>query len=235
MPLEFYLTPNQLSQDSDDYMAISINPESYSIEDIYDHMTREGSTVTRAEALAGFEEVVQAILNVVMRGNSVVTPLVNISPGISGVFEDEDDSFDPERHQVRINVSPGKRLRDTATEIPTEKVEPRQRLPELQHYYDNTTETQDGEITPSGGARIRGSLLKFDEEDADQGIFFVNVDDGTETRVESGMLRNKPGELIFSNPQLDAGTYRLEVRSLLDGTTELRTGNLTEQLTVEGS
>lgn len=233
MPLEYYLKENHITSDDDDYMAISINPESYSIEDVYDYMTREGSTVTRAEALAGFEEVTRAILNLVQQGHSVVTPLVNIRPGISGVFEDEEDTFDPDRHEVRIHVTPGLRLRETTEEIPTEKVEPRERLPKLTHYYDKSTETQDAQITPGGGARIVGSLLKFDEEDPDQGIFFVNTSDGAETRVEDTILRNKPSELIFINPELDPGTYRVEVRAILHNTSDIRYGMLREELTVE--
>jgi hypothetical protein len=88
--LQYYLVANHITPDPDDYMAVSINPESYSLEDIFDHMTREGSTITKAEALAGFEEVTQGILNLVEQGHSVNTPLVNISLGINGVFNGDD-------------------------------------------------------------------------------------------------------------------------------------------------
>lgn len=233
MSLQYYLTPNKMTSE-DDYMAVSQSPESYSIEDVFDYMTREGSTVTKAEALAGFEEVTKGIINLVEEGNSVVTPLVNISPGISGVFDGEDDRYDPERHEININISPGLRLRDTALNIDTEKVAPRERVPELAHYHDNSTGEQDQTITPNSGARITGALLKFDEEDDNQGVFFVNVDDGSETRVDKKMLHNMPSKLIFNNPDLPAGTYRLEVRSIIDGTTEVRTGTLTDELTVSG-
>lgn len=234
MALQYYLIPNHMTPDPDDHMAVSINPVSYTIEDVYDHMTREGSTITTAEALAAFEEVMQGIINLVQQGHSVVTPLANISPSISGVFKSDEDTFDPSRHKVGINVTPGLRLRDTASEIPTEKVASREREPAPIHYYDNASETQDEIVTPDGGARITGSLLKFDETDANQGIFFVNTADGTETRVESSMLRNKPGELIFINPNLPAGNYRLEVRSLLEGTTQVRSGALSDELSVAG-
>ncbi|MDR8392863.1 DUF4469 domain-containing protein [Aliifodinibius sp. S!AR15-10] len=233
MPLKYYVTPNPMNS-SDDFMAVSKRPESYSLEDVFEHMTREGSTITKAEALAGFEEVSRGIINLLKQGNSVVTPLVNLSPSITGVFEGEDDRFDPDRHQVKINVTPGKRLRETAPTIPTQKIMPRERSPEPAHYYDYNSETQDQVITPQGAARITGSLLKFDEQDQDQGVFFVNTSDGTETRVNIKMIKNKPGELIISNPRLEAGHYRLEVRSLLDGTKDIRKGALPDELTVPG-
>lgn len=46
------------------------------------------------------------------------------------------------------------------------------------------------------------------------------------------MLRNKPGELIFLNPDLPTGTYRLEVRTIPKNSTEVRTGTLADELTV---
>lgn len=84
-----------MTPDSDDYMAVSSNPQSYTIDDVYDNMTREGSTITKAEALAVFEEIVQSIINLVRQGYAVNTPLVNISSGISGVFDSDDDNFIP--------------------------------------------------------------------------------------------------------------------------------------------
>lgn len=235
MALEFYLIPNHMTPDPDDYMAVSSNPQTYSIEDVYDHMTREGSTITKAEALAVFEEITQGIINIVEEGNAVVTPLIQVRSNISGVFDGEEDTFDPARHHVRVNVSAGNRLREAADDIPTQKIAARERIPAPVHYHDSSSETQDEAITPGGGARITGSLLKFEEEDINQGIFFVNISDGTETRVETAILRNKPGELIFMNPELPAGTYRLEVRSMLPRASEVRTGALVNELTVAGS
>ncbi|MDR8389583.1 hypothetical protein NC796_00450 [Aliifodinibius sp. S!AR15-10] len=116
-------------------MAVSQSPDTYTLEDVFEHMTREGSTITKAEALAGFEEVTQGIINLLAQGNSVVTPLVNISPSISGVFDGDEDRFDPDRHQVNINFSSGVRMRDLPSEIPTEKIEPKEREPKLRHFH----------------------------------------------------------------------------------------------------
>lgn len=234
MPLQFYLVPNHMTPAPDDYMAVSRSSHNYTIDDVFDHMTREGSSITKAEALAVFEEITQAIINLIKQGDTINTPLVNIGSSVSGVFNGDEDSFDSSRHQVRISVSPGVRLRKITGDIATQKIAASERKPTLVHYLDNASEVQDEVITPVYGARITGSLLKFDEEEADQGIFFVNVDDGTETKVESAMLKNKPGELIFMNPELDPGDYRLEVRSMITGTTQVRVGALSATLSVAG-
>jgi len=233
MPLQYYLVPNRMTSNPDDYMAISVNRRSYTIEDVYDHMTREGSTLTKAEALASFEEVTQGIINIALRGNTVLTPLVNIMPSLSGVFSSDDDSFDNSRHTINLRMTPGLRMREVPPKIETEKVNGRERMPALFHFYDKVTGAIDDEVTPERGGRIKGSLLKFDDADPNQGIFFVNTADNSETKVEGeNLLRNKPSELIFINPALPSGTYRLEVRSILDGNSHVRTGTLRPRVTV---
>ncbi|MDZ7693878.1 MAG: DNA-binding domain-containing protein [Balneolaceae bacterium] len=148
MALNYYLAPNRITSDRDEYLAVSVDREGYKIEQVYERMTRQGSTLTKAEALAAFEEVMQCIIDIVKEGNSVVTPLVNILPSLSGVFEDEDDRFDPGRHQVRMNVTAGLRLQAAATEVSPEKVPCRERRPAPAHFIDNATGQQDQVITP---------------------------------------------------------------------------------------
>ena len=133
---------------------------------------------------------------------------------------------------MRINITPGLRLKSAAAGITPRKIAVRERQPFPAHFMDNATKLQDEEISPGTGARITGTLLKFDEIDADQGVFFVNTADGTDTRVETGMLRNMPSDLIFVNPALTAGTYRLEVRTILNGNSEIRSGALPAELIV---
>jgi RNase P/RNase MRP subunit POP5 len=119
------------------------------------------------------------------------------------------------------------------SKIPVEKIRTERPQPVLVHFYDNISESQDEVITPGGGARITGSLLKFDEADVQQGIFFVNVASGEAVRVATKLLRNKPGELIFVAPALVTGTYRAEVRAILHKSTKIaRIGALPYELTV---
>lgn len=232
MALQFYLVPNLMTADPNDHMAVTVSGKSYTIEDVYDEMTHEGSTVTKAEALASFEEIVRGIIRLASEGKSIVTPLVNISPRVVGVFNNENDGFDRSRHQVKLRVSIGSRLREVEGKISVEKTAPKERQPVLVNYHDAGSETQNEVLTPSGGARITGNLLKFDESAADQGIFFVNTATGAATKVPTKPLKNKPGELIFMNPALAPGNYKLEVRAKLKDNSQLKTGVLDEVLTI---
>lgn len=232
MSLEFYLAKNHMTATEDDFMAVSRSPQNYTIEDVFDRMTRQGSSITKAEALAVFEEILQNIISMIKEGNTVSTPLVNIGSHVSGVFNGDDDSFDTERHSVRIGVSPGNRLRPVAPLIPVKKVAASERKPSPMHFYDISTKTQDERATQMGTARITGSLLKFDETDEEQGIWFIKTDGGADAKVGETVARNKPGELIFDVPETEPGEYKVEVRARLNGNTTIRTGTLNALITV---
>lgn len=233
MPLKYSLIENPMTPDPNDRMARPFVNRRLTISDVFAHMISRGSTVTTAEALSVYEELCLSVEQLALAGNSIKTSLFNIGPAIKGVFDGDDDSYDPKRHMVRLTMSPGKRLRLIEKKIVLEKVPPRKQQPVPLHFFDNTSETQDQLITPGGAARITGSLLKCEEADSQQGIFFINTGDGVATRVSGKLLSNKRKELIFIIPQhLAAGAYRLEVRSSPNGIKTLRMGTLPYELTI---
>ena len=73
-------------------------------------MIDRGSTVTKAEARAVLEEYGAAMIYLLKEGYTINTSLFKIALGIGGVFTDENDVFDPARHQINLNVSAGDRL-----------------------------------------------------------------------------------------------------------------------------
>ncbi|MGV3508110.1 MAG: DNA-binding domain-containing protein [Sphingobacteriaceae bacterium] len=232
MALKYALFENPMTADLNDRMAVTIANETLDIEDVFAEMTRQGSTVTKAEGLAVFEEFYHALDQLLKNGNSIITPLFNLAFSIPGVFNGDEDSFDTSRHKVKLRITPGVRLREVEKQISVTKVKAERRQPILLHYYDTTTESQDSILTPGGAGSIKGSLLKFNEAEADEGIFFVNMTSAEASKVTVKPLRNKPGELIFITPLLPAGAYQLEVRSTVKGTKTLRIGSLDVTLTV---
>lgn len=230
---DFALFENPVTPDPNDRIALISNQKTFSLEDLLLRATNRGSTVTIAEFHSAFEEITYATEQLLAEGGgSIKTPLFNLTVRIVGVFNGDEDNFDPSRHQVKIRLTPGIRLREMEKKIKLRKVAADKPRPILQHVYDHTSESQDEIITSGGGMRITGSLLKFDEADVNQGVFFIHSN-GTETRVAGRLLRNKPGELIFIAPQsLASGNYTIEVRSIIKGNKEIRKGTFTDDLTV---
>lgn len=231
MPLKYALFENHLTSDPNDYMAKVQTLGTKSLEDVIDVMINRGSTVTKADALSVLEEYSAALEQCLRDGHSVNTPLFNISPSIRGVFYGKDDPFTPSRHRLRINMTPGVRLRQLEEQIQLERVSPVHPTPDLEDFEDVTSETRNATVTPGGLARLRGSRLKYEPNDPAQGIFFIGST-GTETRVDN-IVRNKPGELNFLIPDtLAAGTYTLQVRAKLEGVNDVRSGALLGTLQV---
>ena len=231
MSIKYSLIPNHLTSDPEDHMAIVQDQTSRTIDDIIEEIADRGSTVTKADILSVVEEYQAVIAKFLEDGDIINTPLFRTSASISGVFDDQTDSFDRLRHYVRLNVTPGSRIGEIAEDLSVEKVAATRIEPVLEIFKDFISDTQNDTLTPGGAAEIRGSHLKVDPAEADQGVFFI-ASDGTETRVDT-IMRNKPANLIFMVPDsLASGEYEVEVRSLLQGHTSIRSGRLKSTLVV---
>src|ERR1044072_4521512 len=110
--LKFSLFENPITLDPKDRTAVTQINQSYTLEEVFEQMSSRGSTVTKAEALSVYEELCLAIEQLVKDGNSVNTPLFNVWSSIVGVFKGDDDNFHPLRHQVKLRITPGTRLRE---------------------------------------------------------------------------------------------------------------------------
>lgn len=231
MAISYALYPNHLTSDPDDHMALVQNQVSHSIEDIIEIMMRRGTTVTKADALSVIEEYEATVEQILSDGGSVNTSLMRINASISGVFDDEFDQFDRSRHYVRLNVNPGSRISQIANNVDVKKVEADRPQPKPKAFEDIATETRNESLTPGSVGQIKGSLLKVDPNENDQGVFFI-ASDGTETRVDT-YIRNKPANLIIIIPDtLLSGEYRVEVRAKLQNRNDIRTGQLNNALIV---
>lgn len=231
MPISYSLQKNHLTDNPEDYIARVQNQISRDIEYLVDIMTSRGSTVTKAEALSVLEEFEAAVAQVLQEGDSINTPLFRINASISGVFTGPGDIFDPDRHNVKVNVNPGLRISNIAGDVTVEKIETDRRKPVLRRFHDSSSDTTNQELTPGHTGRIAGELLKIDPEVEEQGVFLIGPGD-TETRVEE-YAHNMPSKLAFRIPEgLASGEYTVEVRAKLQHTKGLRTGTLNATLNV---
>jgi len=229
MSLRYGLIPNHLTDDPDDFMGIVTDSETVTEEELVNRMTGKGSTVTKAEALLVLEEYEYVVVEAVKNGNNVNTNLFKVTPSVSGVFTSQSDGFDASRHAIKLNLNAGRRLNGAIADIELHKVEITPVQPILQQFVDLKTKVTNESFTPGQIASIRGLLLKFDDEDKMQGIFFIAAD-GAETRVEN-MVKNKPSELLFFVPEtLSSGAFQVEVRTIRHNSKALKTGRLDNEL-----
>jgi hypothetical protein len=205
--------------------------DAVTLDKLVNHIVARGSTVGRADIVSVLEDYHATIADLLMMGMSVVTPTACYRPGIRGTFAGPDDSFDPSRQRIVVNVRPGALLRKgiakdgQVTKEVTDKARP-----VLTQCLDLASGTANEVLTPGGGIHLTGKALRFDAADPAQGVFFLAAD-GSATPADE-VLDNRPIRLIVRVPALAAGTYRLEVRASFNDNGDIRSGQLEKTLTV---
>jgi hypothetical protein len=231
MAIKYYLQPNPVTPDPNDHSARVQSNKVHDLESITKEMLKRGSTVTEADILAVLKVFFDVVTDEVAEGNNVNLPLVNLRPGVNGVFTSAADSFDPSRHITKANLSAGILLSQKMRSPQVEKVIFATATPVLIEFTDINTQNTNSILTSGGIGQIVGEELKFDPTNAAEGIYFV-ASNGTATKVIVVASRTE-GKLMFSIPTLAVGTYTLEVRKGYGTTTPtVRTGILQDALVI---
>ena len=225
----YSLLKHSISSESSKYYARVSPYKSMILDDIIQDMKDRGTGSSETDMRATLQLFFESVTKMVSNGYNVNLPLANFRPGVSGLFNDLTDTFDPSRHSLRVNITPGYMPLLGMRDAVLEKVKSSIPKPDLIAFSDVHSGLTNERITPNGIGTILGNELKFNPENAEEGIFFVN---GTTTKVEVIATRTE-GKLLFSIPPLAPGSYALEVRKGYKANNEIRKGALSELLIVQ--
>ncbi|MBI9062263.1 MAG: DUF4469 domain-containing protein [Marinilabiliaceae bacterium] len=230
MSLKYSTRNNPLTTVEDDCIAQTHDVETLTEKDLLNEIVVPGG-VTNTQLQAVVTSMKEVILKKLRQGYGIRTALVHYYPTISGVFTDDEDSFDPNRHSVNIKTTPNKEVKEAAASIRTQKVTAPKRIPFIQKFIDTASNTRDNLITPGLVAEIKGELLKLDPTDLSQGVFLIDSNK-TLHRCEK-YIRNTPTNLIFYIPgDIPTGQVELRVRMKIENDSKLREGIHSVLLTV---
>ena len=230
--ITFSLHDNVLTPDPLDHMAVVQDTPKCTTQDLVEDITGEGSILKPTECNAVINAVFMALGKRLRQGQGFISEYLLIDRSISGVFTDDADRFDPERHQIKTNVRLGSTLAKLAEQSPVKKVPAIKKLPVLENFRDMKSKTLNDRLTPGSFAEIHGKDLKINDPDnPDEGVFFIDRQ-GKASRVAE-VSNNYPSKLTVEVPdKLPAGEYFLEVRTVRRNTKTMRTGRLNETLVV---
>jgi hypothetical protein len=210
--LQYSLIENLLTPAPDDYLAQPVNVRSYTLQEIYKRIEARYTGLTPAQISAAVDEFCAEIYTITENGEMVNTPLINTQLSMPGVYKSATDSFDAKRHAVKINTSPGVRMREAVRKVKTEKVIIAEPLPHILEVKDVSSDAVNDVITPGGVIQLRGGKLKFLTNQSDNGIFLVG-ENGEEIKL-TVIVENKPARLITVMPtDVPQGEYFIEVRT----------------------
>ena len=210
--LQYSLNHNQLTPDTDDFIAVPANVRVYHFEEILQRINVRYTGLTPTQLLAASKELFEEISLIVENGDGVITPLVNIYPGMTGVYRGATDSFDPKRHRCRANCTAGTQINAAVKKIKTEKIIVPVALPHILEVKDIVSGSVNEILSPGGVIQISGNKLKLVPELPDDGIYLLE-ENGAVTKL-SVLVENKPARLIAMIPaDLPSGIYTLEVKA----------------------
>jgi hypothetical protein len=239
MVLNYTLVDNLLTAALNDYMAQPVNVLSYGMPDIARRILAKNPGLGLSQINAVLEEFAGETCRIIEEGGGINTPLFNAQPSMPGVYHSATDSYDPKRHRIKTNLTPGTRMRKATAAIKTQKVQVADPAPFILEVYDILSESANELLTPSSVIQVRGGRLKLAAANPANGIFLID-EQGQALKLVN-MVENKPARLIAMLPtDLPAGNYTLEVRSSLSAsnnkeTKTIKTGRFVRELTAVGN
>jgi hypothetical protein len=214
MPLHYYLTENLLTTDTNSYVGKPTNVRSYALEEIINRIASKGMSLTKVDITAVLQAYHNEIGIIIADGNAVNTPLFNAQPSITGTFNDINDNYDTARHRIKLNLTGGTIVKKAIKQVAIRKVAAPAQNTQITAIIDKTTNTTNDQLTANAAIEVTGTKIKVTDE-AEAGVFFIAAD-GTTSRAAM-MITNNPSSLILMTPNLESGTYTVEVRTYYSG------------------
>ena len=212
--VEAYLYENFLTDEPGDFVARVGSERSLFLKEVCESAVRRGGADMSAGSLQrGTEQVLKEMAYLLCDGYSINFGYFYISLKIKGVFTGPKDTFDPARHTLHFQITPGELLRKELPNINLKVVGAKKDAAYIDLVTDTLTGATDGSITANEDILIEGARVRVAPDngsDAETGIFFI-ASDGTSTAVTRRLTRNDPSKVVARVPNLPAGAYTLRV------------------------
>ncbi len=227
------LVDNPLTQDPNDCRAMVANYKKKKISQIVRQITIPGSILKETECEAVIKRFLQILAENLHEGVGFDSEFLTISQGINGVFTNNRDSFDRSRHEVTLAAHAGEEFRKALDSVEVVIVDHVQPKPVIKSVFDVKSKSSEL-LTPDRMFDIYGDLVKIENEaDPVQGVFLVSTQQEEEIRVNY-LHHNGVTKLQVEIPEgLTSGSkYRLEIRTTVNKSKDIRTGRYDPILTV---
>ncbi|GAB6392683.1 MAG: DUF4469 domain-containing protein [Treponematales bacterium] len=209
MALEYYIQPNPLTANPDDFRAQVIHARCYTQDEIVDRILKKGSTLNRGALNEAFGLWLETVADILAEGDGIDTKAVVIHLSVKGTFDAEGRSDNMETH---ASVHLGTELDKARKRAKARRVAPRQKGTVIENITDMQTQAVNRRLTPGGVVKVAGEKVKLAGDDPSVGLYFVNTADGAETKAAAeSIVENTAGHILALVPPLAAGTYHARI------------------------
>ena len=213
--VEIYLYENHLTPITTDYMGRIEMSRTLGIKEVCDSaVLRGGANITSEAIRTGSEIMLKEMAWLLCDGFAINLGYFIISLKVSGVFDSPNDLYDPKRHSLRFQITPGIYLRNELEYVRIKNMGVKRNSMYISLVTDSLTGLTDGTVTRNDDIIIQGTRVRIapdDGSDPEVGIFFVAAN-GTATPVTRRLTQNDPSKVTARVPSsLLAGTYTLRI------------------------
>ena len=212
--IKAYLYENYLTDDPNDFVARVSSEKSIGIDEICQAAVKRGGSDVSFKAMKhAVEEFVEEMMYQILDGYAVnIGGYFTAVAAIQGVFNNSKEKFDRDKHKILIQFLQGEATRRELVDVIVEILGLAPNGSYIAQVTDVRTQSVNELLTPGRNLRIIGSKIKVAGNETDLGIYFVNIDDETRTKVnELDVATNNPSEVLVIIPDLPAGNYQLEI------------------------
>jgi hypothetical protein len=212
--VEVYLYENFLTPDLTDYSARVETTRSLGLRDVCESSVSRGGADIKAPAMFHAGELIfKEMAYLLCDGFSINFGYFSISLKIRGVFNSPTDTFDPKRHSLMFQMTPGIQLRSELSNIQIKMMGVKKNAAYIALVTDTFTGLEDGTVTKGEDILIQGTRIRVlpdDKSDPQVGIFFIG-EDGSSTAVSRRLTQNDPSRVIARVPNILPGSYTLRI------------------------
>ena len=214
------LYPNPFPQGEGTYIARTNNEKTLTINDVCMAMkTRGGYTGKIDTLLENIRQYYDEVAYQLCDGYAIANGYYNVYPNIGGTFASINESFDHKKNPITFRFGTRKKLRKLAEEIEIEVEGVADNTGFIDTFTDFEEDSINGIFVPGNQFAIRGSRIKIEGNDPNNGVYFVPVDNPAVAIKVSRLAENSPTKLTGLIPEDAWHTQnRIEIRTQFSST-----------------
>ncbi len=209
--LKVWLRKNLLTPDPNDNIAVVSPMGSINKKGLIDALVEEGVEIKRETLEDVINRYNRKSASYVLSGWNVDTGLVYMRPVVTGAIYGK--RIDPAKNSVYVSVVQGADIRK---EVAQTEVEILGEMPDVMYILqviNMQTKAADNTLSRGRNVQVEGAYIKVTGDDPSVGVYLVNVDNGTENKLEAEyIVTNDPSKLMLLVPvDMAEGAYRLKI------------------------
>ena len=206
------LHPNLLKNGDGKYIARINKNKNLSVKKYCEFVNGEYPNVS-IETIAYLHQIIRkSDANLLSWGYTINCDYYSLRPFIKGSFNSHYDKFDPQRHELNINILPSNELRKMLAEANVLVYNENTNSFVINKIINMRTKEETTDMYENDVLRIKGTKIKIVGDDPNLGLHFKHIDTEKVFSIQAyELIENHNNKLMFIVPPLPAGAYEVSI------------------------